>query len=550
MITRPSARMAVGNRGTKPVLAGWAKVLRPILYICLGAVILMAPAVLNRSPFLFYDTSHYLEFGRSIAVRLPFFRNLTRDQPASNSAEQVSIGEDKKREHPSLSYAGGRSPYYSFFIYVLAEAAGLWSVVCVQALLAATLLWITYALATPALSAIQFLLSTTVLSAASSLSFYICMIMPDIFAGFALLALGLLTLGFDGLSIRARIALVVFIAAAACTHVTIPVVCSAFVAFIVATQLLLNRRFAVRRWNILVWAMAGLVCAAFGSVVFSVASKSILGDTPQSPPYLMARVLADGTGRAYLHDACHPSSRYFLCKFEDRKFRDQDDFLWDGNPAIGVFSVSDYETRKRLKAEELSFVVGTITQYPVWQAEVSAKHWVLQLVTFGLSEFGAAKRSWDSMAFATAFPELKALYELSLAYQGYFPFKLFDWLQEVTVIISIVWLVVRFSSSDVRAGLRSARVHGPNVEALLVTSGIGLSGALLVNAAVCGIFSGVNDRYQARLVWLVPALAILALMRLRLAPSRRFRRSGCLVTATLSVGDDPSSNRGTEPLWS
>ena len=374
----------------------WAKVFRPILYICLGAVILMAPAVLNRSPFLFYDTSHYLEFGHSIAVRLPFFRNLTRDQPASNSAEQVSIGEDKKREHPSLSYAGGRSPYYSFFIYVLAKAAGLWSVVCVQALLAATLLWITYALATPALSAIQFLLSTTVLSAASSLSFYICMIMPDIFAGFALLALGLLTLGFDGLSIRARIALVVFIAGAASTHVTIPVVCSAFVAFIMATQLLLNRRFAVRRWNILVWAMAGLVCAAFGSVVFSVASKSILGDTPQSPPYLMARVLADGTGRAYLHDACHPSSRYLLCKFEDRKFQDQDAFLWDGNPAIGVFSVSDYETRKRLKAEELSFIVGTITQYPAWQAEVSAKHWMLQLVTFGLSEFGAAKRSWDS----------------------------------------------------------------------------------------------------------------------------------------------------------
>ena len=503
-------------------------------------------------PFLFYDTSHYLQFGRSIAVRLPFFRNLREDQPASNSAKQVlsiiSTNDDKKREHPSLSYAGGRSPYYSFFIYVLTKAAGLWSVVCLQALFAATLLWIAYALAS--LSVVQFLLSITFLSAASSLSFYTCMIMPDVFAGLALLALGVLMLGFGGLSGRARVGLVVFIAGAGCTHVTTPLVCFSFVAFILASQLVLTRRSAVERWNIPVWATGGLVCAAFGSLLFSMVSTSILGDTPQSPPYLMARVLADGTGRAYLHATCSTSSKYFLCKFEDRKFRDQDAFLWDGDPSVGVFSVSDYETRKRLKAEELSFVLGVITHHPVWQAEISATHWMQQLGSFGLSEYGAAKTSWDAMGFATVIPEQETLYKSSLAYQGHFPFKLFDWLQEITVIISIVWLILRLTSSDVRASVRSARVNGPNVETLLVSSGIGLSGALLVNAAVCGIFSGVNDRYQARLVWLVPVLAILALMRLRLTPSRRFRRSDCLVTAASSAGDNPSSNKGTEPLWS
>jgi hypothetical protein len=31
---------------------------------------------------------------------------------------------------------------------------------------------------------------------------------------------------------------------------------------------------------------------------------------------------------------------------------------------------------------------------------------------------------------------------------------------------------------------------------------------LLANAAVCAIFSGVAPRYQARLVWLVPWLAL------------------------------------------
>jgi len=35
-----------------------------------------------------------------------------------------------------------------------------------------------------------------------------------------------------------------------------------------------------------------------------------------------------------------------------------------------------------------------------------------------------------------------------------------------------------------------------------------LATGLLVNAAVCAIFSGVAPRYQARLIWLVPFAAI------------------------------------------
>jgi hypothetical protein len=98
--------------------------------------------------------------------------------------------------------------------------------------------------------------------------------------------------------------------------------------------------------------------------------------------------------------------------------------------------------------------------------------------------------------------------------------KLAAWLQRMTVIISILWLVLRFTRPDVRAALGDARVHGPNVEVLLISAGIGLSGALVVNAAVCGVLSGVNDRYQARLIWLVPLLAVLALCRLGLFNSR------------------------------
>ena len=38
---------------------------------------------------------------------------------------------------------------------------------------------------------------------------------------------------------------------------------------------------------------------------------------------------------------------------------------------------------------------------------------------------------------------------------------------------------------------------------------------IVLNAAVCGILSGPFPRYQARVIWLVPMIAVLSLMALR-----------------------------------
>ncbi|MFO1241558.1 MAG: hypothetical protein U1E64_14570 [Sphingomonadaceae bacterium] len=45
--------------------------------------------------------------------------------------------------------------------------------------------------------------------------------------------------------------------------------------------------------------------------------------------------------------------------------------------------------------------------------------------------------------------------------------------------------------------------------ALLIV-GVGLAS----NAAICGVLSGVADRYQARIAWAIPILAMLALLRI------------------------------------
>ena len=45
-----------------------------------------------------------------------------------------------------------------------------------------------------------------------------------------------------------------------------------------------------------------------------------------------------------------------------------------------------------------------------------------------------------------------------------------------------------------------------------LTAAAGLAAALAGNAALCGALSGVYDRYQARIVWLVPLCGLAALL--------------------------------------
>ena len=98
------------------------------LQIVLGAIILLSPAAINRSPFVFYDTSHYLQFGRSILAQIPLIgpaspSGVTAAETSSSGAAAGAETAKEKDEHASLSYAGGRSPYYSVFVFAGSTSA-------------------------------------------------------------------------------------------------------------------------------------------------------------------------------------------------------------------------------------------------------------------------------------------------------------------------------------------------------------------------------------------------------------------------------------------
>jgi hypothetical protein len=503
------------------------------LQIALGAAILLTVVAINRSPFIFYDTSHYLQFGKSIIERLPIVNSLgtnaTAEPKAGSTDAAVSLIAKGKREHPSLSYAGGRSPYYSVFLFVSAKLGGFWATVLTQAGVASWMLWLAMQAFAPRSyrGPKSYFCIVAALTAASPLGLYVGMAMPDVFTGFALLGTGLIVFGLDRFSISALICLVLATAGCAVTHATSTIVCAIGLGSVAISAVALMGRTGFGYASRLLWGLTPIVLATMASGAFQLATLAAFGASPKSPPYIMARLLADGTGRAYLRDACHPHQQYALCKFEDRQFRNQDDFLWSGDPKVGVFLVSDYDTRSTLQAEELRFALGTIASYPLWQVQKSAEHWGSQLLTFGLYEFKVAAETWDAMAFNETVPELAPSYKASLAYQGKLPFVWFEWVHWLVLIMSIAWLFYWLSCPEVLANIR--RPTGcQNVWVFWIIAAAGLAAALVGNAGLCGTLSGVYDRYEARLIWLVPLFALLLYLNMRKDPSR-FRERPDLV---------------------
>jgi hypothetical protein len=89
--------------------------------------------------------------------------------------------------------------------------------------------------------------------------------------------------------------------------------------------------------------------------------------------------------------------------------------------------------------------------------------------------------------------------------------------------LSALFAAWRLSRPDVRAALKDRKTPWAEAAVPLIAAVIILMGMVVLNAGVCGIISGAFSRYQARIVWLVPAAAGLIALRLGLALPERLK---------------------------
>lgn len=429
--------------------------------VLLGALTLSWPAFLNRFPLLFPDSMTYVVAGRIIARRIFL--------------------------HETSTYYGMRSRIYSLVIFPFHWNVVLWPVAALQALIAAYVIWLVVRSVVTRQTILWYLVLCAVLSLLTSVSWYAVLILPDILGPVFYLCVYLIVFARESLSRAERALLMVIMWWTVASHGSHLVVALGLCALLILL-LIFHPRIMEHRWRAAITVIVILLITAatqIGLNAFLTGRPSLNGDWP---PVLTARIIVDGPGREYLETHC-PAAKLALCEDVHNLPDTADDFLWSDD---GIWGKASDEKQQQLKREEMRFVIASVRAYPLEQLKKSAANFGEQLITVGLDDLGS--NNWVLSELNSEMPGQKLIYEQSLQIRDALPLKFFSSVQEWTVIASLVLIAAFIPYVWHR---RPMRIMG---------LGMIIISAVVMNALVTGVLSGVETRYQSRVIWLLPLL--------------------------------------------
>jgi hypothetical protein len=467
------------------------------------------PALVNGQPFFTLDTVAYLRAAAQGTYRLLGIESVWYAPPVAVGASELGQAlPGSPQPHPPAPGFGvlmARSVYYGLFLLASHPFSQLWLAVLAQSAVVATAVLLTlrsFSTVTIGYS----IASLAVLSTFTPMAFFVSMLMPDILASIAILACAHLITRFDRLE---RWELMFWVGAlcysmlAHFSHLLIVAALAAVATVRVASSA--NKA----RWLACGALAAALAVAFLGERAFSQAIERMTGAPPIRPPFLMARMIEDGPGYRYLQATC-PGNGLEVCAYLDRLPVSAEDFVWDGRE--GPFGAADMPTRRALSAEQVRFAWNVLRFDFVGQASASLANWMRQLTTFSqLTDFSYGYNM--RQAFASVLPEpYRTRLQTTPAARDALPLQ----------VASLVFQLAAFASALALVYVFAAYRNVSMMEGVVFWefAGLVIAGVML-NAAVCGVLAGIFDRYQARVVWLVPMLALVGGLKLHSAQQCR-----------------------------
>ncbi len=432
-----------------------------------GAVLVAAlltswPAVYNGYPLLYPDSMDYLWQGAPVAKAL-FLHRLS-------------------------GYYGGRSFIYSLGILPLHWNITPWPVVVFNALVTSYVLWLVVRSLLPSRTRTAYLELVASLSLLTGLGWMVGWIMPDLFGPLLYLGIYLLVFANETLSRPERLAVVLIAWWSAAAHVTHLAVAGGLCVVLLAV-LAIRRQLTRQALTAVGTAVAVLVAAAASHLALHAYLYGKPSLTGQHPPFVMARMIADGPGRWYLQRSC-PALHAAICVYRDSLPDNVGDFLWR---ADGIWQSASPAVQERMRKEEIPIVLGTLRAYPLAELAVSARSFWRQLHTFELADYDPDP--WILARMDAVLPGARPRYQHSRQARQALPDDFFSVVQDGAVVASLVviaWWALVWRRQ------RSSRLIG-------LAAIVGF--VVIANAAVTGVLSNVEERYQARVIWLVPLLA-------------------------------------------
>jgi hypothetical protein len=249
------------------------------LAILLGGALFVWPALWNGYPLLYSDTHVFIN------QPTPGFFNW--DKP--------------------FIYGPWMLPFHAW--------QSLWGVVLVQGILISNLVWLTqqvFGVTRP----LRHLLLCGVLSLLTGASWFVSLLMPDIFSG--MVVLSIFILGFSKQLSKSMTVWVSLLGALAiAVHLSHLVIAAACLCVVL-----------VFRWRRFLYAVLPLVIALFSLVGTTMYAFNKVAVSPFGSVFMLARMSADGNVKSVLEKYC-PEKSWTLCAWTDRLAKDSDSFMWD-----------------------------------------------------------------------------------------------------------------------------------------------------------------------------------------------------------------------------
>ena len=480
-----------------------------LLLIAIGTCLFSWPSVVNKGPFFISDTSAYLRSADAAFSTQLSYTSIWSDKrhlydKTSTQEQDGELGQADRSVaaiHPPLM---GRSIYYGAFLYFPVIVAGEHAAVFVQAAVAAVLVWIAvfpFFQGGLRRRAATYLGICAMLAALTPLPFTASLIVPDYLTGAACASLILLLCLWNAYSWFQRSILIGVVFLGALSHSSnLPLLL--LLALIATVMRLLGNRLEFRA--VLV-AFSAVALGFAGDATFSAAVEYKTGIAPIRPPFLTARLIADGPGHKLLRDTC-PNAALEVCRYAARTPYDSDLFLWSNGERDGVFSVVDHASQRKLSEQDAAFAIATLKDYPLLTLASTMGAATRQLTLFNYDIWRGRTDKAGTFPLQNLPPPVADRMARTLNVQGIMPVQPFQRLGAAFAFISLLGSLFCF--------WESRRSDSPKLRALGLALLLVII-ALLANAMIAGGLSKPDARYNLRAIWILPLFLGLYLLARR-----------------------------------
>jgi len=331
------------------------------------------PAIYNGGPLLDSDLPAYVRYADIAVSKFTNHPPEWRRQPESANPPTAATSAPHEDGSDAKAPFLNRSIYYGMLLK-LGDAYGMmWPSIVLQA--AALMLAIVLTLFnTTGFNWLAFCILTLLLVLTTPLAFFASRLMPDTFAGIAILATANIIIYGSRMSRARLVAWIGLLGASLLFHSTHVLIAFAIVATCLFGRLLFRVPASAMG---LAGATFCILIAFAGDAVFFATTKA-LGVAPIRPPFLTERVIEDGPGEAYLKASC-PDSCFATCLFIDRLPTTADKFLWSPDATKGgIFFPAEPSTRRALSAEQYRFVLAVFLYDPLGEIIAMSRNAVKQ----------------------------------------------------------------------------------------------------------------------------------------------------------------------------